>query len=113
MCKFLPAGSRGSRPWRGAGVLTRVGFLGKARWEGARGRRARRATIKALPAALHHPRPYGLTSTFPKHLPVRGARGSPLSLLSLPPQAALKGETCIWRKLISRENLLGGFTLYF
>src|SRR5713226_1441029 len=52
-------------------LLTRVGFLGKAKWEGARGRRARRATIKALPAALHHPRPYGLTSTFPKNLPVR------------------------------------------
>jgi len=55
--------------------LTRVGFLGKAKWEGARGGRARRATIKALPAALHHPRPYGLTSTFPKHLPVRARVG--------------------------------------
>jgi len=42
--------------------LSRVGFLGEAAWE-----RARRATIKALPAALHHPRPYGLTSTFQKN----------------------------------------------
>ena len=30
-----------------------------------------RATIKALPATLHHPRPYGLTSTSPKNLPVK------------------------------------------
>jgi len=33
-------------------------------------KRARRATIKALPAALHRPRPYVLASTFPTNLPV-------------------------------------------
>lgn len=32
---------------------------------------ARRATIKAHPAPLHLPRPYGLTSAFPKNLPLR------------------------------------------
>src|SRR6266581_8886371 len=51
------------RYWATARVLTRVGLLGEATWEEARGGRARRATIKALPAALHRPRPYGLASS--------------------------------------------------
>src|SRR5947209_15624140 len=61
--------------WADRGGLTRVGFLGEATWEEARGGRARRATITALPAALHRPRPYGLASTFPTNLPVQDRGG--------------------------------------
>ena len=44
------------------------GFLGEAPWEEVRGGRARRATIKAHPAAPDRPRPYGLSS-HPSPLP--------------------------------------------
>src|SRR2546423_12702842 len=53
--------------------LTWVRFFGEATWEGVGGGRARRATIKALPATLHRPRPYGLASTFPTNLPMRSS----------------------------------------
>src|SRR6266566_6708229 len=68
---LLPLGGTSGRLALTGIALSRIGFLGETTWEGARDGRARRATIMALPAALHHPRPYGLTSTFPKILPMR------------------------------------------
>src|SRR6266436_685317 len=38
---------------------------------GERGRKGRRATIKALPAPPSHPRPYGHDGHAPKNLPVK------------------------------------------
>ena len=55
-------------------------FLGEAAWEGAW-----RATIKVLPATLHHPRPYGLR-----------ANGGMVALIRLSWKRSLYFHCIIW-----------------